>query len=331
MHVAVTADHRWGEHGARAAGERGRPVDENGVTQPPYHFPDVNDGHFVEDWGRLSEALGENRLLGFKVGNGDVSPDDGGPFTDSKFDDHYQGCKDHEIFGIGYWWGPLQVESFLRAFPPLDGFVPAFDCEGHHVGARDIDLIEAFLTRVDEEWGQPCWFYGRRKWLDAGAPAGTAAENRPWWGSRYNTFIETSIQGLGPLTVWQYKGGDLSDPRPDGWPVNFPGVTTKSIDMNVLVPPFEEVFDVPHPADELTDADVRMLRSLIEKLGPVDDILLGTAEGLRAFNQGEQLNPTWGVFKRAGFLSGRLTSAERPRRGEGFDPLLDDDGDTPDL
>src|SRR5690242_21774864 len=99
-------------------------MDKDGVTQPPYRFPDVNDGHFVDDWDLLSESLGENRVLGFKVGNGDVAPDDGGPFTDSKFDDHYQGCKDHEIFGIGYWWGPLQVESFLRAFPPLEGFVP---------------------------------------------------------------------------------------------------------------------------------------------------------------------------------------------------------------
>jgi hypothetical protein len=242
-------------------------------------FPDVNEGHPVIDWDALVTALGETRILGFKVGNGWL--DD--PMSDSAFGTHLRGAESHGLLALGYWFGARKVDDFLSAFPPKEGRIPCLDFEfthDHAIVARDADDAAAFVETIHDEWGRWPWFYGRATWIAAGQPPDTSVQNCPYWGADYNGELPVPT-GVGTPIVHQYAASSRG-PSPH----TFPGVANVvdqhgnvfGPDMNSLLVPFETVRLTAGPGgedmalDPEKDQDTfnRMLAKALGVTGPGD-------------------------------------------------------------
>jgi hypothetical protein len=189
-------------------------------------FPDANEYHPVTNWPTLVKSLGETKILGFKVGNGDLN----NPASDPTFPAHLKGAEDNGLIALGYWWGPTKVDSYLKMFPPKDGRIPCLDFEGVNLNA---DLANTFVETLFKEWGRWPWFYGHETWIEHGRP-GTAVEKCFYWGSDYRGYLEMP-SGVGTAIVHQYSASGKGP-----LPHSFPGVSPNS-DMNSLLLPFDKV------------------------------------------------------------------------------------------
>jgi hypothetical protein len=214
-------------------------------TRP--RFPDVNEGHPVNDWDALVRQLGSTRILGFKVGNGWLHD----PMSDSEFGAHLRGAENHGLIALGYWFGAQKVEDYLDAFPPKIGRIPCLDFEFQHfkhqpdhvITPQDADDAHTFVTRIHAEWGRWPFFYGHSTWTRAGEPTGTNVENCPYWGPDYLGEL-TVPAGVGTPVVHQYAA---SSKGPE--PHFFSGVANfrdddgilRGPDMNCLLVPFERI------------------------------------------------------------------------------------------
>ncbi len=178
-------------------------------------FPDVNDGHPVIDWGKLLEALGPMRILGFKVGNGWL--DD--PMSDSAFEAHLEGAESRGLLALGFWFGARKVDDYLRVFPPKEGRIPCLDFEfqrTHTITPQDAEDAIPFVQRLHDEWGRWPVFYGRHTWIEAGQPTGTVIENCPYWGAQYGPALEVPA-GVGTPVLHQFAASS-GGPEPHFFP-----------------------------------------------------------------------------------------------------------------
>lgn len=179
-------------------------------------FVDANHYHPVIDFGAYARATGA-RALGFKVTQGS--------YLDPTADDHLAGAEEQGLICIGFEYGLVNVNTFLRYFPPRPGRIPVLDFEGASISVAG---AEAWIRAVKSAYGRYPWFYGHSEWLAHGAPGGTEVQHCPYWGARYGGPLEIP-KGVGKPVAFQFTDGSAG-PQPH----SFPGVSG-NCDINMLV------------------------------------------------------------------------------------------------
>jgi len=179
-------------------------------------FVDASHYHPVIDFGAYAQATGAH-ALGFKVTQGS--------YLDPTADDHLAGAEQHGLICIGFEYGLVNVNTFLRYFPPRPGRIPVLDFEGASISVAG---AEAWIRAVKTAYGRYPWFYGHTEWLAQGAPAGTEVQQCPYWGARYGGPLEIP-NGVGRPVAFQFTDGSAG-PRPH----SFLGVAG-NCDINMLV------------------------------------------------------------------------------------------------
>lgn len=179
-------------------------------------FADVSHYHPVVDFAAYSAAAGA-RALGFKVTEGS--------YLDPTANKHLAGAEAAGLVCIGYEYGLLNVNTFLRTFAPKAGRIPVLDFEGASIS---VAAAEAWIKVVKSAFGRYPWFYGHNEWIARGAPANTEVSNCPYWGARYGGPLEIP-NGVGKPVAFQFTDGSHG-PQPHG----FAGVSG-NCDVNMLV------------------------------------------------------------------------------------------------
>jgi hypothetical protein len=183
-------------------------------TRP--RFADVSHYHPVVDFVAYAAAAGAG-ALGFKVTEGS--------YLDPRANEHLAGAEAAGLVCIGYEYGLLNVNTFLRCFAPKAGRIPVLDFEGASIS---VAAAEAWIKAVNAAYGRYPWFYGHNEWIAQGAPAGTEVSNCPYWGARYGGPLEIP-NGVGKPVAFQFTDGS-NGPQPHG----FAGVSG-NCDVNMLV------------------------------------------------------------------------------------------------
>jgi hypothetical protein len=128
---------------------------------------------------------------------------------------------------VGYEYGDVNPEEFLRVFPPRAGRIPCLDFEGDGI---TIELAARWIDVVTAAYGRSPWFYAGVNWAEAGAPLGTPMAKCRWWGPQYGPRLRMR-PGVGVPVAWQFSQG-LGGP-PD-CPLEHAGVKGRC-DLNSLL------------------------------------------------------------------------------------------------
>ena len=179
-------------------------------------FVDASHYHPVVNFGAYAQAASAGALA-FKVTEGS--------HLDPTANDHLAGAEQQGLICIGYEYGLLNVNTFLRYFPPKPGRIPVLDFEGASVS---VAAAEAWIRVVQTAYGRHPWFYGHSEWIAQGAPAGTEIQNCPYWGARYGGPLEIP-NGVGKPVAFQFTDGRYG-PQPH----TFPGISG-NCDINMLI------------------------------------------------------------------------------------------------
>jgi lysozyme len=183
-------------------------------TRP--QFADVNHYHPVIDFGAYADATGAG-ALGFKVTEGS--------YLDPTANSHLAGAEAAGLVCIGFEYGLVNINTFLRLFPPKAGRIPVLDFEGASISVAG---AEAWIRAVQAAYGRYPWFYGHNEWMAQGSPAGTEVSNCPYWGARYGGPLEIPA-GVGKPAAFQFTNGS-DGPKPH----DFAGVAG-NCDVNMLI------------------------------------------------------------------------------------------------
>jgi lysozyme len=179
-------------------------------------FVDASHYHPVVDFGAYLQAAGAGALA-FKVTEGS--------YLDPTANAHLTSAEQHGLVCIGYEYGLVNVNAFLKHFPPKTGRIPVLDFEGASIS---VAAAEAWIRVVKGAYGRYPWFYGHSEWIARGAPADTEVKNCPYWGARYGGPLEIP-SGVGKAVAFQFTDGSHG-PQPH----SFPGVAG-NCDINMLV------------------------------------------------------------------------------------------------
>ena len=179
-------------------------------------FVDVSHYHPIVDFAAYVAATRAG-ALGFKVTEGS--------YLDPTANDHLAGAEAAGLVCIGYEYGLVNVNTFLRCFPPKAGRIPVLDFEG---ASLSVTGAEAWIKVVKAAYGRYPWFYGHNEWLTQGAPPETEVANCPYWGARYGGPLEIP-NGVGKPVAFQFTDGS-SGPSPH----TFSGVLG-NCDVNMLL------------------------------------------------------------------------------------------------
>lgn len=183
-------------------------------TRP--RFADVSHYHPVVDFAAYAAATAA-RALGFKVTEGS--------YLDATANRHITGAEEAGLICIGYEYGLLNVNTYLKYFPPKSGRIPVLDFEGASVSVAS---AEAWIKAVKSAYGRYPWFYGHAEWIAQGAPSDTEVSNCPYWGARYGGPLQAP-NGVGQAVAFQFTDGSHG-PQPH----TFPGVSG-NCDINMLL------------------------------------------------------------------------------------------------
>ncbi len=190
------------------------PVIAYDPTRP--QFVDASHWNPVVDFGAYAQATGAH-ALGFKVTQGS--------YLDPTADEHLAGAEGQGLICIGFEYGLVNVNKFLKCFPPRPGRIPVLDFEGASISVAG---AEAWIRAVKSAYGRSPWFYGHNEWLAQGAPTGTEVQQCPYWGARYGGPLEIP-NGVGKPVAFQFTDGSAG-PQPH----SLPGVAG-NCDVNMLV------------------------------------------------------------------------------------------------
>jgi lysozyme len=178
-------------------------------------FVDASHYHPVLDFGAYTQAT-KAGALAFKVTEGS--------YLDPTANDHLVGAEQHGLVCIGYEFGLVNVNTFLRYFPPKPGRIPVLDFEG---ASLSVTAAEAWINAVKAAYGRYPWFYGHSEWVARGAPVDTVVSLCPYWGARYGGPLIVP-PGVGRPYAFQFTDGSAG-PQPHA----FSGVSG-NCDINML-------------------------------------------------------------------------------------------------
>lgn len=187
-------------------------------------WADCSHWHPLQD-AQAYAAANHAGLVGIKVSQGSSPAALGGSMVAA--------AEASGLIVVGYEYGPMHPDAFLKLFPPRPGRIPCLDFEGDGI---TVALAEAWIRAVATAYGRQPWFYAGVNWTQAGAPEHTAMASCPWWGPQYGPHLRVP-RGVGKPVAWQYSEGVGGPPHAT---LEHVGVKGKC-DMNALLVGLDEL------------------------------------------------------------------------------------------